>query len=137
MIRINFILIVTTFLILSSCQIFDDGTNSIITEKLSPNKRLKLIVFEKTGNATTDSSIHASIIPSQTKLNNKHKGNIFIADEFHKTNYSRDSFLLIKWIDDSTIEINYPSLVRLFKIEEYLNMENEEIKIMHKSRKEY
>ena len=74
MIRINFILIVTTFLILSSCQIFDDGTNSIITEKLSPNKRLKLIVFEKTGNATTDSSIHASIIPSQTKLNNKAQG---------------------------------------------------------------
>ena len=127
----------TTSLILASCQIFDNGTNNIIIEGHSPNQKLKLVVFEKTGNATTNTSIHASVLSTKTKLNNKNKGNIFIADEFHKTNYTRDSFLLIKWIDDSTVEIDYPSLVRLFKIEEELNTTNGKIKVLHKSRKEY
>ena len=135
--RILKTILILLILTVAGCNIFDKGQNSIISEHLSPDKRIKVIVFEKSGNASTNSSIHASVIENNFKLRNTDKGNIFIADEFEKTNYSRDSFLLVNWINNSIVEINYPSLVRLFKIEEKFKIDKKEIMIKHNSRKDY
>ena len=122
--------------LLNSCQIFDDGRNELIKEYFNPKQSLKLIVFEKYGNATTNNSIQASIHDYNYKLTDKEIGNIFVADQIKSIKTSKDSLLNVKWIDNETIEVVYPVSIRTFKTEKVFKSKTGEIKIDYKTTNE-
>lgn len=123
------------FATITSCQFFENSENLLIKEFYNPRQSMKVIVYER-GNATTNNSIHASIEGYDYELRNTDKGNIFIADEFEKTKFTKDSFLLVNWISNELVEINYPASVRIFKIEERFENSIRKVEIKHNSRKE-
>ena len=122
---------------LFSCNIFDESKNTVVAEVYNPQKSLKVIVFEKSGNATTNNSVQVSVESDKYKLKDSDKGNIFIADETGLMNLPKDSLVLVKWFGNNKVEINYPSEAHIIKIEENVQSENGEVKVMHNSRKRY
>jgi len=100
-----------------SCRIFDEGKNELIKEYYNPQQSMKVIVFKKPGNATVSNSIQASIEGYDYELTNKDVGNVFVADQLEGMNLPKDSLLIVKWIDNNTVEFTYHAKIRTFKTE--------------------
>ena len=81
---------------------------------------MKVIVFEKPGNATVSNSIHALIQGYDYELTNEDIGNVFVADQFEQVNISKDSLLIVNWTDNENVEFIYPARIRTFKTEKRL-----------------
>ncbi len=111
------IFLTLTFGLLLSCQPFDNPKNVMIKEYYNSKQSLKVIVFEKTGNATANSSIQASIEGYDYELDDNDIGNILIADKIELSKLQRDEILKIKWKDNENIEISFPNNLRVFKTE--------------------
>jgi hypothetical protein len=120
------LLIFTVF----SCQIFDKSENRIIEEYYNPKQSLKVVVFEKMGNATVNNSIQASIKGYDYELDNDEIGNIFVADQFESFKISKDSILTINWIDNETVEFTLPHKIRPFKKESQFENNIGKVKII-------
>ena len=120
---------------LFSCNIFDENENTIVKEIYNPQKSLKVIVFEKSGNATVNNSIQVSIENKDYKLTNSDNGNTFIADKKEFLKLTNDSLILVKWFDNKKVEINYPSDAEIFKIEKSVESRIGKVKVLHNSRK--
>lgn len=97
------------------------GTN-FAESTLSPNGKLKVLVFSVSCGAISDFGTQISIVQSDYKLKENDAGNIFSADSDHgiaKMNESREIIeLKTKWLNDNSVEIKYPENARIFKIEE-------------------
>ena len=78
---------------------------------------MKVIVFEKLGNATVNNSIQASIHGYDYELTNEDVGNVFVADRIEGKKQSVDSILIANWIDNETVEFIHPKSIRTFKTE--------------------
>lgn len=128
--NILWILILTTFY---SCQIFDKGKNELIREYYNPKQSMKVVVFEKLGNATVNNSIQASIQGYDYELTGEDVGNVFVADKFEGINTSKDSLLIVNWIDNETVELIYPKEVRTFKMENRFENDIGKVKIEYKT----
>lgn len=61
------------------CSIFEKSPNIILKKINLRDKKYKPVVYKKTGNAVANNSIHISIIPQSSKINNDETANIFIA----------------------------------------------------------
>lgn len=122
-------------LMIWSCNTFDESKNIIVKEFYNPQKSLKVIVFEKTGNATVNNSIQVSIESKDYNLTNADNGNTFIADKKGFLKLPNDSLILVKWVDNKKVEINYPSDAEIFKIEKSVESEIGKVKVLHNSRK--
>ena len=99
-----------------SCQIFDKSENRLIKEYYNPKSSMKVIVFEKLGNATVNNSIQASIQWYDYELTNEDIGNVFVADKIEGKK-SVDSILIPNWIDNETVEFIHSNSIRTFKTE--------------------
>ena len=99
-----------------SCQIFDKSENRLIKEYYNPKSSMKVIVFEKLGNATVNNSIQASIQGYDYELTNEDIGNVFVADKIEGKK-SVDSILIPNWIDNETVEFIHSNSIRTFKTE--------------------
>ena len=77
---------------------------------------MKVIVFEKLGNATVNNSIQASIQWYDYELTNEDIGNVFVADKIEGKK-SVDSILIPNWIDNETVEFIHSNSIRTFKTE--------------------
>lgn len=90
--------------------------------KLSPNRKLKILVFSVNCGAISDFTTQISIVESDYKLQNNDVGNILSADSDHgiaKMNESKEIIeLKTKWLNNQAIEIEYPENARIFKSEE-------------------
>jgi hypothetical protein len=124
------ILILTLF---SSCQIFDTGQNELIKEYYNPKQSMKVIIFEKLGNATVSNSIQASIQGYDYELTNEDVGNTFIADQFERIKISKDSLLMVNWLDNETVEFIYPAEIRTFKTESRFENNAGKVNIQYKT----
>lgn len=93
--------------------------------KLSPNGELKILIFSLNCGAISDFSTQISIVESNYKLQNDDAGNVFSADSDHgiaKMNESKEIIeLKTKWLNDKTLEIEYPENARIFKNEDKIN----------------
>lgn len=92
---------------------------------------MKVVVFEKTGNATVNNSIQASIQGYDYELNNEDIGNVFVADQFENPNISKDSVLTVNWIDNETVEFIFPQKIRTFKKESQFENNIGKVKILY------
>ena len=97
------------------------GSN-LVESKLSPNGKLKVLVFSVNCGAISDFATQISIVESDYKLRDNDVGNIFSADSDHgiaKMNESREIIeLKTKWLNNQAIEIEYPENARIFNREE-------------------
>ena len=131
----NVLWILITVCIFSSCQfqLFDNGGNEILKEYYNPQGSLKVVFFEKPGNATVRNSIHASIQDYDYKLTSEEIGNIFIANQFEFINKAKDSLILVNWIDNETVHFVYPKNIQTFKKEEVFDSNLGKVKVSYKS----
>ncbi|MEP0264918.1 hypothetical protein [Dokdonia sp.] len=116
-----------------SCQFWGDSENIMIKEYYNPKSNMKVVIFEKLGNATVNNSIQASIHGPNFELNNAEVGNIFVADKIEGIKKSKDSLLIVNWIDNATVEFTYPKKVRIFKTEKQFENNNRKVRIKYKS----
>lgn len=103
--------------------------------KLSPNGKLKILVFSVNCGATSDFSTQISLVDSDYILKNDDAGNIFSADSDHgkaKMNEGREIIeLKTNWINNNSIEIEYPKNARIFKNDD----ERNDVEIIYKQAK--
>ncbi|SFZ95050.1 hypothetical protein SAMN05428642_10655 [Flaviramulus basaltis] len=116
-----------------SCQIFDKSENRIIKEYYNPKQSMKVVVFEKMGNATVNNSIQASIQGYDYELDNEEIGNVFVADQFESSKISKDSILTVNWIDNETAEFTFPHKIRTFKKEKQFENNIGKVKILYQT----
>jgi hypothetical protein len=93
--------------------------NEILAEHLSPNKKLKAIVFKRDCGATTGFSTQITIQPSNNNLENE-GGNVFSADTNHDDAPSSQTGELeigINWLSDTRLAVQYHKLSRVFQSE--------------------
>lgn len=87
--------------------------------KLSPNGKLKILVFSVNCGAVSDFSTQISLVESDYNLKKDDSGNIFSADSDHgkaKMSEGRETIeVKTKWLNDNTVEIVYPENARIFK----------------------
>lgn len=119
--RNSMLVLLSIFIV--GCKIFDESTNELIIEHYNPSQNLKVIVFEKLGNATTNNSLQITLNRYNYELKNSDTGNIFIADGIEGLNNPKDSLVLVSWLSNDTLEINYPPSFRTLKMEEMLETE--------------
>jgi hypothetical protein len=117
-----------------SCQVFDKSQNRLIKEYYNPKSSMKVIVFEKLGNATVNNSIQASIHEYDYELKNEDVGNVFVADKIEGIK-SVDSILIANWIDNETVEFIHPKNIRAFKTESEFENNVGKVRIEYKTNK--
>ncbi len=115
-----------------SCQIFNKSENRLIKEYYNPKSSMKVIVFEKLGNATMNNSIQASIQGYDYELTNEDVGNVFLADKIEGKK-SVDSILIPNWIDNETVEFIHPKSIRTFKTENRFENNVGKVRIEYKT----
>jgi hypothetical protein len=86
--------------------------NEVQKEYLSPNGRLKAVVFQRDCGATTGFSTQISILEGSATLTNK-PGNIFISDW-----QPGDTSPTVTWLSDSELEIKKHCNVTVYKSKE-------------------
>lgn len=102
--------LLSLLILLVGCSICE---NSIISEKVSPNREFLVYLFDRDCGATTSKSAHISLKKINSKLKNSEKGNVFIADNIEK--------IEVDWINAKSIEISVNSNCRIFLQEEKYN----------------
>ena len=86
-------------------------TNEVFGESLSPQRNLKTVVFERNCGATTGFSTHVSIMDAKEGVGYE-GGNVFVID-----GHPNDTGVVVRWIDDSQLEIFTPNLRGVFLAE--------------------
>lgn len=119
------------FLAVQACEIFEKQESQIIKEYPNPENSLKVLIFEKTGNATVGNSIHASLEHWDYDLKNDALGNVFIADKPEGVNTSKDSLIIVNWIDNLNVEFIYSEKLSVYKKENRVE-KNGSLKIQFK-----
>ena len=94
---------------------------------------MKVIVFEKLGNATVNNSIQASIHGYDYELKNEDVGNVFVADKIEGIKKSMDSILVANWINNETVEFIHPKNIRTFKTENRFENNFGKVRIEYKT----
>ena len=115
-----------------SCQIFDKSENRLIKEYYNPKSSMKVIVFEKLGNATVNNSIQASIQGYDYELTNEEVGNVFVADKIEGKK-SVDSILIPNWVDNETVEFIHLKSIRTLKTENRFENDVRKVRIEYKT----
>jgi hypothetical protein len=109
--------IVTIGLFILYWSLFSDLCgNKVIFTLMSPDKKLKAILFERDCGATTDISSQVSLISATEDFKNK-SGNIFVADCNHGKAPRTDGGgpeIKITWLSNDTLEIRYHKYARVF-----------------------
>ena len=93
--------------------------NQVLSEVSSPDRNLKVVVFQRDCGATTGFSTQASLLESDQMLGNG-AGNIFVADTDHGAAPSGPGGgpeLHVAWDDNRSVTLSHDSRVRVFKAE--------------------
>ncbi len=95
----------------SACFGLDDMCgNDVTKEVISPDGKMKAVVFQRDCGATTGFSTQISVLPDSKTLPNE-SGNVFYATDNHgKAKFNKDFVLEnleIKWLNDTELLIKY------------------------------
>jgi hypothetical protein len=92
--------------------------NERISELLSPNQKLKLIIFERDcGAISTDLSTQASLVPANFELSQGLVGNIYSSDTNHgaaPAGAGGGPELRARWISERELELAHHVRARVF-----------------------
>jgi len=112
--------VVIFFVVVLNSFASDMCGTQLAESKLSPNGKLKILIFSVNCGAISDFSTQISIVESDYQLQNNDAGNIFSADSDHGIARMNGEIIELntKWINNNLIEIEYPKNTRIFKNEE-------------------
>lgn len=99
-------------LLLVGCS--DPCANQVVSDGKSPTGAQHAVVFERSCGATTDFSLHVSLLPIGEALRND-GGNAFVADGNHGKVQSL--YVRTRWSGPQELVISYPKDARLFRHE--------------------
>jgi hypothetical protein len=103
----------------TSCnQIFSEEI-TVIKEIDNHAKNKKAVLFLKRGNAVTNDSFHITVCNIENTINNEETGNILTAELINGT--ESNPLIKIKWIDNQTLNIEFPKSTKTFKKELHLD----------------
>jgi|CXWL01.1.fsa_nt_gi hypothetical protein len=92
---------------------------TVVNQILSPNGKLKGVIFQRDCGATTDFNVHVAIIPSDSTFSKESVvETLFSADTNHGRAPRGDSGgpeIQFQWISDKRIEIQYHNFVRIIR----------------------
>jgi hypothetical protein len=91
--------------------------NDAIVEVISPDQKIKAVVFRRNCGATTDFGTHVSIT-STSQILPKRSGNLFVADTDHgNAPFGPDGSLKVEavWRNTATLIIRHHRKARVFK----------------------
>ncbi|MFC4687100.1 DUF5412 family protein [Epilithonimonas pallida] len=133
---IGIIGIIIFFIVAFNSFASDMCGTKLVESKVSPNGKLKILVFSVNCGAISDFSTQISIVDSDYILKNDDVGNIFSADSDHgkaKMNKDREIIeLKTRWINNNSLEIEYTENARIFKN----NDERNDVQIIYKQMKD-
>lgn len=115
------VLLILLLCTLVSCTSFFNEKPIILKEINNDNKTKKAILFLKGGNAVTNDSFHATILPSDENIDDEDMGNVLTAE-------LRVDSTQLKWINNYNLEISYPKATKIFKKEASID----DIKLIYK-----
>jgi hypothetical protein len=108
---------------------FDCG-NTRVSEIVSPDGAMKLVVFERNCGATTDFTTQASLINAGEPLDDE-SGNVFIADADHGS-APRAAHggpqLDVRWLDATTVQLTVDPRARVF----HAPNQFDDVKVVHR-----
>lgn len=108
--------VIIAFALIMGCQpLLHVDENVLIKEVYNPRQALKVVVFEKGGNATLDNSIHYLLAGYDYELGDSDTGNILIMDKVDGLSMPKEQIFSAEWKNDSTLVISYPNAVRVYK----------------------
>ncbi len=114
----SIVLLLTTIQV-ASCSFLDlsDGCgNEVIQEIVSPDKRLKAVIFQRDCGATTDFSTQVSILDAGEKLPPQ-GGNVFVCDSSHgkaPAGAGGGPPVEVTWIANDALKIIHDTDARIF-----------------------
>jgi hypothetical protein len=108
------ILIFVGISLLTACTLFDDGDNILQQEVYNLNRSKKAILFLKEGNATTDNSLHISILQSNESLNASDNGNVLTADSNRSKVSLGINVVKLDWRGNDTLIVEMNKDLRTF-----------------------
>jgi hypothetical protein len=94
-------------------------SNSVLAESLSPNGKLKAVIFSRDCGATTDFSTQVSLLKAGDSLPNN-GGNLFVADRDHgkaPSGQSGGPVVTVSWVSNEQLRVEHHALARVFKSE--------------------
>ena len=97
--------------------------NTLLTEYRSPERTMKLVVFERDCGATTDFSTQASLLAATKELPPE-LGNLFIADKNHgaaPAGAGGGPVLGVRWEGPRALVLEHHAQARIFKAEKNLS----------------
>jgi hypothetical protein len=105
----------------SACLDLSDGCgNDIASEVVSPNRKMKAVIFQRDCGATTGFSTQISVLPNNKTLPNE-SGNVFYADDNDgKAKLNKDfalENLEVKWLNDTDLLIRYDKQAKASEFE--------------------
>lgn len=98
-------LVVGALCLLAGCASlnFDMCGNTITRQAISPDGKLKAVVFSRDCGATTSESVQVSLVEATAPLPDE-AGNIFIAEQAN---------IYIKWLSASKLQITVPANIKV------------------------
>jgi hypothetical protein len=89
-----------------------DCSKSITREVLSPNGKMKAVIFRRDCGTTVGFNTQVSVLPSSAKLPDD-DGNVFVADSGHG-NGTSGPYVSVSWTNDSELLVTYGKDARVF-----------------------
>lgn len=99
--------------LLVSCVNTVSCDNTVLEELLSPNGKMKVVVFSRECGATTGFNKQISVLSVNEKLPDD-GGNIFIVDDNNEAVFDKEPGILVKWIGDERLSIKYNKDLQIF-----------------------
>ncbi len=97
----------------------DPCGEEVITEVVSPQQTMKVVIFERNCGATTDFTTHAAILKVNDTLTEKVRS-VFAADSDHGSapiGAGGGPEIRVRWLSENKVEIQYPMFARLIRAE--------------------
>jgi hypothetical protein len=106
-----------------------DCSNSIKREVLSPNGKMKAVIFGRDCGATVGFNTQVSVLPSSSKLPND-GGNVFVADGGSGKEPAGPA-VSVSWTNDSELLVTYDKSARVFHNEPSIGNVRVKYQILH------
>jgi hypothetical protein len=99
----------------TACGLCD---NTDFKQYVSPDGRMRVVVFTRSCGATTDFTTQGSVVPASTSSMPNEVGNAFVADSNHgQAPGAAGPDLSVRWLDTHTVELSHHAKARIFKAE--------------------
>jgi hypothetical protein len=97
-------------LLLCTTACLDPCGNQVVNETMSPDKRMRAVIFERDCGATTDFNTQISILGENESLPHA-GGNVFVEDSDHGAS---KYWAEVRWDSPERMVVRYPARARIF-----------------------